>query len=307
MNSLDLAILERAGTQLNIITIAELYELGCTSRQVEVRRGGLLLPLHRGVYRTAGAGPSFESDVLAACWAVGGWASGRCAGALFRLRRVTAGQPEIVVTRSHVPKLRGALVRSARGLTLSDVSTIGIIPVTVPARTLLDMAGAAPHVLEGALNDALLRRITSLVALERLLARPGMSRRPGAGALAALVARFRDGRLPTQSELEDDLLALLRRFSLPEPAQQHEVPRPGRPSFWLDLAYPELMVGVEADGDRYHSSPTERARGRRRDASLAVLGWTVLHFGREEITRTPAEVAAQVDAVLRAARLRPAG
>jgi very-short-patch-repair endonuclease len=306
MNAMDLAILQRAEKQFSIMTTDQLHELGCTRRQVQGRRGALLEPLYRGVYRTAGGRQSFESEVLAACWALGGWASDRCAGALFGLRRIRATQPEIVVARSHVPKLPGVRVRSTQLLQPADVSFIGIIPVTVPARILVDLADVVPELLEGALNDALLRHITTIGALERLLQRTGTKGRPGAAALAELVTLFRDGRKPTQSELEDDLLALLRRFGLPEPEQQFEVTLPGGRSVWLDFAYPDVRFGVEADGDRYHSSPTERARGRRRDARLAVLDWEVMHFGRVEIDETPREVADQVDAVLRA-RGRRAG
>jgi very-short-patch-repair endonuclease len=304
MNSLDLAILQRAERQFGIVTTDHLYELGCTRRQVQVRSGGLLQRMYRGVYRTAGVRPSFEGDVLAACWATGGWASHRCAGALFGLRRVAASKPEIVVASSHGPNLPGVRARTARTLRPEDVSFIGIIPVTVPARILFDLAGVAPNLIEGAFNDALLRHLTTIRAVERLLERTGTQGRPGVAALAELVALFRDGRRPTQSELEDDLLALLRRFGLPEPEQQFEVKVPGRGSVWLDFAYSDVRFGVEADGDRYHSSPTERAKGRRRDASLAVLDWEVMHFGRVEIDETPREVAAQVDAVLRARRRR---
>jgi very-short-patch-repair endonuclease len=281
----------------------QLYDLGCTRREVQGRRGGLLEPLYRGVYRTAGARPSFEGDVLAACWATGGWASGRCAAALFGFRRITASEPEIVVARSHVPKLAGVRVRSVQGLLPADLSVIGIIPVTVPARILLDLARVAPDLLEGALNDALLRNLTTIQTMERLLLRTGMKGRPGVAALAELVALFRDGRRPTQSELEDDLRDLLRRSGLPELEQQFPVQLPGGRTVWLDFAYPEARLGVEADGDRYHSSPTERAKGRQRDARLAVVGWEVLHFGRNEIDHTPRDVADQVDAVRRA-RLR---
>jgi very-short-patch-repair endonuclease len=139
-----------------------------------------------------------------------------------------------------------------------------------------------------------------------MLARTGTRGRPGAAALAELVALFRDGHGPTQSELEDDLLPLLRRFGLPRPQQQFKVDIPGHGPVWLDFAYPEARLGVEADGDRYHSSPSERARGRRRDARLAVLDWEVMHFGRVEINDTALDVAAQVEAVLQA-RCRRAG
>jgi very-short-patch-repair endonuclease len=307
VQAVDAEILRWAGKRFGLVTRGKLSALGLSRDQIDWRlRSGFLERVHRGVYRVAGARRCFEGDLLAACLATGGYASSRSAGALFKLRRVTASTPEISVPRRHVPDLPGVRVRAVPGLALTDVSRIGIIPVTHPARILLDLATDAPLLTEGALNDALLRGIVTIPRLDELLSRVGRRDGEGREHLGALVARFRGGRRPTESPLEDDLLALLRRYGLPEPVPQHEVGLPGG-SVRLDFAYPEMQFGIEADGDRYHSSPSERARGRRRDARLAVIEWDLLHFGADEIDSTPAEVAAQVNDVLLARGRRRAG
>lgn len=307
VQAVDAEILRWAGRRFGLVTRGELSGFGLSRDQIDWRlRSGFLERVHRGVYRVAGARRSFEGDTLAACLATSGYASSRCAGALFKLRRITASTPEVSVPSRDVPDLAGVRVRAVPGLEGADVSRIGIIPVTHPARILLDLAGDAPLLTEGALNDALLRGIVSLPRLEALLRRVGGRGRAGTSHLRALVALFQDGRRPTESPLEDDLLALLRRFGLPEPVPQYEIHLPGGP-VRLDFAYPEAQFGIEADGDRYHSSPTERARGRRRDARLAVIEWEVLHFGADEIDSTPAQVAAQVNEVLRTRLRRRAG
>ncbi len=68
-----------------------------------------------------------------------------------------------------------------------DVTTIDGIPVTKPARTLLDLAGTEPeHVVERCLDDALRRRLVSLSFLERWLADPRRARHRGAAFSADL-------------------------------------------------------------------------------------------------------------------------
>jgi very-short-patch-repair endonuclease len=298
MQVVDAEILRWAGRRFGLVTRSELYGFGLSPDQIDWRlRSGFLERVHRGVYRVAGTRRSFEGDVHAACLATGGYASSRCAGALFNLRRVTASTPEVSVPRRDAPHLVGVRVRAVPRLAPSDLTRIGLIPVTHPARILLDLARDAPELTEGALNDALLRGVVSIARLEELVARAGGRGQGGTPHLRALVSLFRDGRRPTESPLEDDLLAVLRRYGLPEPVPQYEIRLPGD-RVRLDFAYPEEQVGIEADGDRYHSSPRDRARGRRRDARLAVIGWEVLHFGAEEIDNSPAEVAGQVDEVL---------
>ena len=68
-------------------------------------------------------------------------------------------------------------------------------------------------------------------------------RHPARRVLTPLVAARAAGRRPTESELEDDLLAVIRRYGLPEPVPQY--PYRGRR---IDFAYPELETVLKVTG-----------------------------------------------------------
>ena len=301
MSAVDVTIVREAVRTRNLVTRQRLLTLVLSRNEIDSRVAArMLIPVHPGIYLVGGGEPSFEQRVLAACWAGGGWASHRCAAALFRLRRVPAGPIEIVVLDRRAPRLAGVVVHETGTLASFDKVKIGDIPVTAPARTLLDLAGMVPpHVVEGALDDALARHLTTLGSLERLLERAGGRGRPGSPVLAGLVLARREGReRPTESELEDDLKALIRRFGLPEPERQRTIALPGGGRTRFDCAYPALRLAVEADGDEHHRGLLDRRRDEARDRRCAEAGWAVRRFSTEEIRGDPHRVAAAIARLL---------
>jgi hypothetical protein len=74
---------------------------------------------------------------------------------------------------------------------------------------------------------------------------------------------------------------------LPPPVLQHPVG-----PYYLDMAYPELMLGIEYDG-REHLDPDRALRDLAREGYLGRRGWDVLRFPAREVYR-PGWVAAQV-------------
>jgi len=50
-----------------------------------------------------------------------------------------------------------------------------------------------------------------------------------------------------------------------------------------DFLFPESMLIVEADGQEYHSSPSQIKRDDRRDKYLMKRGYTVLRFSGSQI------------------------
>jgi hypothetical protein len=110
---------------------------------------------------------------LAACLATGGVASPRCAARLFRLR----------------------------GFEGLESTTIGAIPVALPAEVLLNLAAVAPEPAEGAVNDALVKGLVALPALVRSLQRRAARGRAGTTRLGALVEEQIRGGAPAESWL----------------------------------------------------------------------------------------------------------
>ena len=62
----------------------------------------------------------------------------------------------------------------------------------------------------------------------------------------------------------------------------------------MDFAYPELLVGIEADSYRHHSSRTDWARDRTRNNLLVAIGWRILPVTWEDLVDRPAELVALI-------------
>jgi len=165
------------------------------------------------------------------------------------------------------------------------------IPVTTPARTLLDIACVAPmDVVEEALDDALRRRLVTIARLRWRLAEAGGPGRPGTATIRALLeARLSSEAVP-DSVFERRFFRALKDAGLPLPVAQFPVQINGRTIAVADFAYPDHRLIIETDGYRYHSSRLSWERDRTRNNGLAVLGWRVVHVTWNELTRHPDRV-----------------
>jgi very-short-patch-repair endonuclease len=137
------------------------------------------------------------------------------------------------------------------------------------------------------------RRLAAVVAH-----RPNLTeRRP----LIELIDRLNAG---CRSELE--LWGYERIFRDPGmPEFDWQVPvRLGTGLVYLDVVHRTTMTNFELDGAKWHASPQSRERDLRRDAALAARGYRVVRFTHERLTRHPAEVRAEILAILASARTR---
>ena len=287
MKTVDVQLNRLAAAQYSLATRTQALDLGMTSRQLHDRLGsGLLVPVHKGVYRLSAAPPTTRQSLLAACMASEGVASHRSAAALWTLRGVEATTPEISVFGSRRPELRGVVVHRTDRLDPVDRFRRAGIPVTTPARTLLDLGAVVPvEVVEPALEDALMRRLVTLQLLRNTLERLGGPGRNGAGVLRALVEERDPATAPTQSMLEDELFRVLRRGGLPAPVRQYEVA-----GVRLDGAYPDIRLGLEADSRIWHGGRLDVQRNSEKANILLAHGWGVLHFTWFDLTRRPRHV-----------------
>jgi very-short-patch-repair endonuclease len=129
---------------------------------------GLLHPVHRGVYAVGHAVLSRHGVWMAAVLAAGPNAvlSHRSAAALWGIR--DGGGRDVDVTVARDRKRPG--IRAHRAALAPDEITIEDgIPVTTPARTLLDLAEQlTPQRLERAVHEAEYRRLTSPLTVDAL-------------------------------------------------------------------------------------------------------------------------------------------
>lgn len=169
------------------------------------------------------------------------------------------------------------------------------IPVTSPARTLVDLAPRLPpNQLEAALNEA---DEHDLIDPERL--RSALDAMAGVTGVAVLRELLDRRTLTlTDTELERRFLPIARRAGLPPPQTQRRVNE-----FRVDFFWPELGLVVETDGLRYHRTPAQQARDRERDQAHTAAGLTPLRFTHEQVAFDAAHVESTLVAVVR--RLKP--
>jgi very-short-patch-repair endonuclease len=290
---IDVSLNRLAARQYSLAHRQQALDLGMTPKQIHDRlAAGWLTRMHEAVFLVGGALPSPEQAVLAACLATGSQAvaSHRSAAALWGLRGIEAAGPEITLWANTHRPLQGVVVHRTRVLEPIDISRHRRIPVTTPARTLLDLGAVAPvSVVESALEDALMRRLVTFQLLTNTLLRLGGSGRRGAGVLRALVEERDPATAPTQSMLEDLLFRVLRRGGLPAPVRQYEVA-----GVRLDGAYPEIRLGLEADSRIWHGGRLDVERNSRKANILVASGWRVLHYTLSDLRRRPDEVVVEV-------------
>jgi very-short-patch-repair endonuclease len=161
-----------------------------------------------------------------------------------------------------------------------EVTRLREIPITTPARTLLDLAATLPaRELEQAiaLGERMYRgtqrRLVALVAR--------YPRRAGTPRLRELLDGSRHPAL-SRSEAEERLLELVRRAGLPAP--DTNVPLHG---YELDCFWPDASLAVEIDGYAFHADRAAFEADRRRDADLAARGVQVIRITWRQITDEP--------------------
>ena len=222
MGDADVRVGRLAAGQHSLITTPQLLKAGLTKPQIDHRvRRRMLCLVHPGVYRMPGVRPSYESRVMAACLATGAVASHRCAARLFGLRGFERCRVvEIAVDGRRAPRLPGVAGHRIKGM---EHTSIGGIPVAMPAEVLLGLAAVAPNLAEGAVNDALVKRLVSLPALVRFLNRRAARGRDGIHLLRLLVEEQIRAGGPTESWLEDRVVEFMRRRQFAAPCRWYWV------------------------------------------------------------------------------------
>lgn len=299
---MERAIARWARCQHGLITRDQALDAGLSSSAVSRRVAtGAWRRIAAGVFVLVSSPATWRQRLLAACLAAGPFAvaSHRSAAALFGLSGISPGIVEIAVPRGRSHRSELAVVHQVRELPPGDVTRIDGIPVTRPARTLVDLAGVvSARALEEAVDDALCRRLVTLPRLDGRAAALAGKGRSGAANLRAILATWHDGGLLPQETAEARLFRRLVHSGLPPPQRQHEVWADGRLLGRLDLAWPDARVGFELDGFRWHGTPGAHRRDIARHNGLKARGWTVFQATPADLVDDAAHLAALVAPLL---------
>jgi very-short-patch-repair endonuclease/predicted transcriptional regulator of viral defense system len=292
----DKLIAQIAESQYGVISLDQLRTAGLAIGAINSRvRAGRLYRLHTGVFAVGYRRLSREGHWMAAVLALGDGAvlSHVSAAALWGLRPTSAAATHVTVRTIGGRKKRGRIVvHRSRTFAPSDVTHHNAIPVTSVARTLLDIAPMlAPGRLERAVERSLALRSFDLLAVEAALdANP---RRPGAAALANIVATIQDEPPLTRSELEALMRDLCDAHDLSRPAVNMIVEGSEVDFFWRA----ERLI-VETDGHETHGTRAAFERDRAKDARLTALGYRVVRFTYRQLVYERPLVVATLRALL---------
>jgi hypothetical protein len=192
-----------AGRQLALITVEQLNAAGI-GRAVINRRAsaGFLHRMYRGVYLVGHPIPLPGARELGAVLACGHrtFVCNRSAAGLWGLLATPAGPVDVTVVRRRCRTRENLRVHIIEELDLRDQRRRRGIPVTAPARTLIDLAAEAEDdELEAAVSEARAQRLIKDGDIEAALERAGNRR--GVGRMRQLLRREGDQGY-TQSRAE---------------------------------------------------------------------------------------------------------
>jgi len=248
--------------------------------------------LYRGVYAFGHQELTVHGRLAGVLACGGGFLSERSAAAAWEMLRAAPGPVDVtVVTRGGRTPRPGIRLHCARRLDPADVTVHNGIPITTPARTLVDLNAVVPdRLLERAFEEAQIRRLVAPGEVEAALTRATGRR---TRALRRLVAIEHRTTTVTRSELEERFLALVRRGGLPEPEVNARLA-----GYEVDFVWRDARRVIEVDGHAYHRTRQATSRDRRKDDDLEAAGFRVTRFTSDQILTDPADTLARAQRAL---------
>jgi len=203
------------------------------------------------------------------------------AAALYGLVKWDGRYPEVTTPKA---KAHRRLRTHRSTLKPEEIWAYKGIPVTTPARTLVDLSSVLPYKpLRRAAREAQAQKLTTIRHLTQALDRAGPKR--GTANLARIIAT---GPAPTRSELEDAVLDLIHAGGLQPPDVNQPIEIHGR-RVTPDFRWPAQRLVIEADGARWHDHQLAREDDRERQAILEASGERVVRVTWDQAVRQRAQ------------------
>lgn len=266
----DAVIAALAGAQHGVVSRTQLLAAGVTKRQIDWRLKRRRLHLvHRGVYAVTAAALERLSRWMAAVLAAGQETvlSHWSAASLWRIRPGLGPRSHVTSPRNR--RKQSTITFHHARLRPDEVTEEQGIPVTTPARTLLDLAPSLPSaVLARMVERAPQSHGAPLAEL--------LKRYPTRASVPKLRAALAEPTPMTRSDLEATLLEQVSEAGLPTPQVNAVVE-----GYEVDFVWRAHRVIAELDSYMTHGSRTAFERDRERDRKLAIAGWTVVRVTGE--------------------------
>ncbi|MBS1888045.1 MAG: type IV toxin-antitoxin system AbiEi family antitoxin domain-containing protein [Actinobacteria bacterium] len=290
-----------AGSQAGVITVGQLRDAGIADSTISeaVERGRLHQVFH-GVYSVGHRYLTVHARMFAATLACGRGSvvSHGTAAWLLGLREWKPGEIDVIAPVEAGRKIAGVRRRFVPPPMGDEIWRRHGVPLTSPARTIVDCAGILDaRRVSGLIEQASVAGLLDVVAIDRVLDGP---RRRGTKRLLRALApwrRYRPG-IKLRSRMEAKLLPLLSEAALPIPETNAKLRLAGR-VYEVDFLWRAQKLVVETDGGRFHDNPAAGARDSDRNHALADDGYRLPRLGWEDLRDRPEATVEEIARLLR--------
>jgi hypothetical protein len=287
-------IAERASSQLGLITVPQLDDIGISDKQRRALvRSGRWDRCGRRVLRDVSAPCSTHQRLLGEVLDVpGSVVTATTAAWLIGVPGFSPGPVRLLIKRGGNHRPRSSILHETFWLPDRHTQVVRGVPCVSAARL--------PFELAYELHPDRLRRIVDWLKSNRNMAYEDMALtaaelwrrgKPGSAEMRLVVDERAAGYVPPASELAARFDDLCDTFGLPRGAV--EVNTGGER--WIgrvDVLYREAKLIVELDSRRWHDTSTSFEDDRHRDNDLVAEGWRVIRITWRMIHDEPEKVAA---------------
>ena len=186
------------------------------------------------------------------------------------------------------------VVHTSRAFDEHHVTTVDGLRVTLPMRCVIDLAGLLhPAKVERLIDNVVARGLGSYASLHRILDQLAGRGRAGSTLLRELADARPPGTRGPESNVEARVNQILLGAGHRPLERQVEV---GDDEFIgrVDLIDRALLLVVEVQSERYHSTVLDRRRDAERLARLEVAGWHVVEIWDRVVWHEPWRVLAAI-------------
>lgn len=239
--------------------------------------------------------------------------SGRTAARLWGLPvpwRWHPGEDVVVVAATgtsppRTPGIRGVRLAEHR----AETWIVGGAPVVDIVASLFTIAGELNLTEAVTVIEALITTAHNYPGL--LVGRPRVTREEvtvrcdewarfaGSRTIRRALGLVREG---VESPKETETRLLIVADGLPEPVVQYELRERGRVIARMDLAYPELRIAVEYEGDGHRTDQEQWRSDIRRQRDLEDRGWIVIRLTQQDLGANRASFLSRLRRALTARR-----
>lgn len=289
-----------AGSQAGLVTVEQLRGAGVGDSTIsDAVARGRLHPVFHGVYSVGHRYLTAQARLLAATLACGSGSvvSHETASWLLGMRDRRPKVIDVIAPVEAGRKIAGIRRRFVPLPVGCEVWFRNRVPVTSPARTIVDCAGITNTKGLGELiEQAAVLGLLDIAAIDAVLDGP---RRRGTKRLLRVAApwrRYRPG-IKLRSRMEAKLLPLLTEAALPIPETNAKV-RVGGKSYEVDFLWRRRKLVVETDGGRFHDNPAAGSRDSDRNHALSAAGFRIPRLGWEDLRDRPDETMSELARLL---------